>query len=117
MERRSKTLLAAATLGAVVLGGAGIAAANSSDAEGINETEAPITGTDLDRASQVAVDHIGGGRVTGTEVGDEESYYEVEVTRADGTEVDVQLDEQFTVVATGDESGRSGQSETGENDN
>ena len=36
--------------------------------------------------------------MTGTEVGDEESYYEVEVTLDDGSQVDVQLDEQFNVV-------------------
>jgi len=39
--------------------------------------------------------------VTGTEVGDEESYYEVEVTLDGGGQVDVQLDEGFNVV--GDE--------------
>ncbi len=33
--------------------------------------------------------------VTGTEVGDEESYYEVEVTKADGSQVDVQLNDNF----------------------
>ena len=32
------------------------------------------------------------------EVSDEESYYEVEVTRADGSQVDVQLDRGFNVV-------------------
>ena len=37
--------------------------------------------------------------VTETEVGDEESYYEVEVTLDDGTQVDVQLDRSFKVVA------------------
>ena len=31
-------------------------------------------------------------------MGDEESYYEVEVTMDDGTQIDVQLDENFTVV-------------------
>jgi hypothetical protein len=31
----------------------------------------------------------GGGKVTDTEVGDEEGAYEVEVTRADGSQVDV----------------------------
>ena len=40
----------------------------------------------------------GGGKVTETEVGDEDSYYEVEVTLDDGTQVDVQLDEDFKVV-------------------
>ena len=39
--------------------------------------------------------------MTETEVGDEESYYEVEVTLDDGSQVDVQLDEDFNVV--GDE--------------
>ena len=37
--------------------------------------------------------------MTGTEVGDEESYYEVEVTMDDGSRVDVQLDESFAVVS------------------
>ena len=40
----------------------------------------------------------GGGRVTGSEAGDEESYYQVEVTRQDGTQVDVQLNRDFQVV-------------------
>ena len=31
-------------------------------------------------------------------MGDEESYYEVEVTLDDGTQVDVQLDQSFKVV-------------------
>ena len=33
--------------------------------------------------------------MTGTEVGDEESYYEIEVTLDDGRQVDVQLDESL----------------------
>ena len=50
------------------------------------------------RASDVALALLGGGRVTGTEVDDEDSYYEVEVTLPDGSQVDVQLDESFAVV-------------------
>jgi hypothetical protein len=38
------------------------------------------------------------GVVTGTEVGDEESYYEVEVNTDEGRQVDVQLDRSFNVV-------------------
>ena len=38
--------------------------------------------------------------MTGTEVGDEESYYEIEVTLDSGHQVDVQLDEDFNVVGT-----------------
>jgi hypothetical protein len=62
------------------------------------DDEQPITGSALDQASEAALDHTGGGRVTGTEIGDEESFYEVEVTRDDGSQVDVQLDENFNVV-------------------
>ena len=98
MKRRTKSIVAAAALGTVVAAGAGIAAANSPDTEDLNEAESPITGADLDRASQAALAHTGGGRVTDTEVGDEESYYEVEVTLEDGTQVDVQLDEEFAIV-------------------
>ncbi|MGI8937475.1 MAG: PepSY domain-containing protein [Iamia sp.] len=58
------------------------------------------TGSSLTRASEVALDAMGGGRVTGTEVGDEDSYYEVEVTAEDGTQVDVQLDREFNVVSS-----------------
>jgi uncharacterized membrane protein YkoI len=60
----------------------------------------PITGPALDRASEVAINHLGGGTVTETEIEDEESYYEVEVTLDDGRQVDVQLDENFNVVGT-----------------
>lgn len=67
------------------------------EAEGPDQ---PITGPDLERASKVALDYTGSGRVTGTEVGDEESYYEIEVTRDDGSQIDVQLDKSFNVVGT-----------------
>jgi len=48
-----------------------------------------------------SLDHVGGGTVTETEAGDEESYYEVEVTLNDGSQIDVQLDRDLHVV--GDE--------------
>ena len=38
--------------------------------------------------------------VAGSERHDVESYYEVEVTRDDGSQVDVQLDENVAVVAS-----------------
>ena len=104
MRSRTKTIVAAAALGTVVAAGAGIAAANSPDAEDLSETESPIVGADLERASEAALAHTGQGRVTDTEIGDEESYYEVEVTLDDGSQVDVQLDEQFAVVGGESES-------------
>jgi len=80
---------------AAVAIGTGIAAAQPDDGEG-----SPITGEALTKASQAALTFTGGGTVTATEVSDEESYYEVEVTKADGSQVDVQLNENFLVVGS-----------------
>jgi uncharacterized membrane protein YkoI len=96
MRRRTKIVIAATAAGALALGGAGWAVAGDADDDA---DETPITGAALDQASAAALAHTGEGRVTGTEVGDEESYYEVEVTLDDGTQVDVQLDEAFRVVS------------------
>jgi hypothetical protein len=100
MKRRTRiaaTTAAVAASIALVGGGVGVAAAGTGDDD---DTETAITGDTLDRASSVALDFVGEGTVTGTEVGDEESLYEVEVTRDDGTQVDVQLDENFAVVSS-----------------
>ena len=85
--------------GVLAAGGIAVGAAVASGA-GDDDNEAPITGEELDRASTAALAHTGGGRVTETEVGDEESYYEVEVTLDDGSQVDVQLDRNFNVVGS-----------------
>ena len=95
MKRTTKIIAATAIVGAVAVGGATIAVASSTD-----DNEEPITGTALDEATAAALDHMGEGRVTETEVGDEESLYEVEVTLDDGSQVDVQLDADFNVVGT-----------------
>jgi uncharacterized membrane protein YkoI len=90
----------AAILGGVAviaaLGVAGTAIGSSDD----DSTEQPITGTALQKASEAALAETGGGTVTDTEVDDEESKYEVEVTLPDGSQVDVQLDESFHVVGS-----------------
>jgi hypothetical protein len=96
MTKRNKVLLVGASTLALAAGGAGIAAATG----GGDDSEGPIMGSALDDASAAALESTGGGTVTETEVGDEESYYEVEVTRDDGSQVDVQLDRQFNVVGS-----------------
>jgi hypothetical protein len=78
---------------AAVAIGAGIATAQPDDDPGT-----PITGDALAKASQAALTFTGGGTVTETAVGDEESLYQVEVTQSDGSQVDVQLDQNFLVV-------------------
>ncbi|MEX0682143.1 MAG: hypothetical protein WD904_01555 [Dehalococcoidia bacterium] len=82
------------TVGAIG-GGAAVATGE------LDDSEKPITGEALEKASAAALAHTGGGRVSETEEGDEESYYEVEVTLEDGSQVDVQLDKDFNIV--GDE--------------
>lgn len=74
--------------------------ADEDAAEGADE---PITGAALEQASAAALAYLGEGRVTDTEVGDEEGYYEVEVTLENGREVDVHLDEAFNVLGREDE--------------
>ena len=72
-------------------------------AENDDGNEVAIPGEALAKASAAALAHTGGGTVTETEVGDEESYYEVEVTMEDGREIDVQLDREFNVVGVDDD--------------
>jgi uncharacterized membrane protein YkoI len=99
MKRKVAVAIALVAGVGAVSGGVAVAAGGDDDA-----TESPITGAALDDASAAALEHTGGGKVTGTEVGDEESYYEVEVTLDDGRQVDVQLDKSFKVVGSeGDE--------------
>lgn len=94
ISKRTKVVVAGVAVVALAGVGAGIAAAGGRD-----DTEGPITGAALDRASAAALAETGEGRVTETEVGDEDSYYEVEVTLEDGSQVDVQLDRDFNVVS------------------
>jgi hypothetical protein len=95
--------------------GAGVQANETDDNEtGENETgdsaedgaEGPDVAigdpTALEKASAAALDYLAEqglhGQVSATEEGDEESYYEIEVTLDDGSQVDVQLTETFEVV-------------------
>ena len=93
MNRKTQWILGGALTVALIGGGAGLAVA-----AGVDDAETPITGPELAKASAAALAHTGGGRVTETEVGDEDAYYEVEVTLGDGRQVDVHLDRDFTVV-------------------
>ena len=104
--RISRKLAVAAGAAAIVAGGAGVAAANGdSDADSTEGPDVAISGDALQKAGDAALAETRGGRLTGSEVDDEESYYEVEVTKADGSQVDVQLDENFAVVGSKTDSG------------
>lgn len=57
-------------------------------------------GPGIEKAKGIALVQANGGRVTGTEVEDEEGYYEIEVTKDDGSQIDVHLDKNFKVLST-----------------
>ena len=97
-DKLKGALITGTVIAALAVGGVAIAGAAGGDDD--DRGERAISGAALDRASAAALDHTGGGRVTETETGDEESYYEVEVTRGDGSQVDVQLDRDFQVVGS-----------------
>jgi uncharacterized membrane protein YkoI len=99
---RKRTIITITAIGALAAaGGTAIAAGGGDD----DATDKPISGSALERAKAAALAEEP-GRVTETEVGDEESYYEVEVTRPDGSQVDVQLDRDFNVVSSATDSER-----------
>ncbi len=103
MTRRAKLLGGGAVVVAIGAGAAGVALATGGD-----DNEAQIRGSALQKASAAALAHTGGGEVSDTEVADEESRYEVEVTRDDGSQIDVQLNGRFEVVGEEAETGREG---------
>ena len=88
---------------------AGIAIAGGAD-----DDEQPLQGTTLDRATQAALAHTGGGTVTETETGDDGAAYSVEVELANGNQVEVDLDENFDVI--GQESDDDGASDEQDDD-
>ena len=102
-DKLKGALIATAVIAVLATGGVAIAGA-----AGGGDDDAPdkaITGTALQQASQAALRETGGGRVTETEAGDEEGAYEVEVTKADGSQVDVHLDREFNVIGTESDGG------------
>ena len=100
MKKSSRWTIGSAAALAVLAAGGGVAFATAAEDEDARPDVA-ITGDALERAAEAALAHLGEGEVTDTEVGDEEGYYEVEVTFEDGSQVDVHLDEDFAVL--GDE--------------
>lgn len=114
MNKLSTALaIGAATVG-VALGGFGIAAATSgstvpSGPPGVDadddpherpDSDAPLGGSDLERAVAAALEHTGGGEVIETEIGDDGAAYAVEIRTAEGNQVEVDLDERFHVIGS-----------------
>jgi Peptidase propeptide and YPEB domain len=91
-----RTLVIAAAVVAMLLalGGAGIAYANG----GVSEEQ--LTGPEAEKAKSAAIAAVGGGTVTEVERddGNGTGAFEVEVTRDDGSQLEVHLDGDYNVV-------------------
>jgi uncharacterized membrane protein YkoI len=99
MNRRTKTMIGTAAA-AVVLGVAATGVATAAGTLGDDGPDVPISGADLDRATEAALAETGGGDVVETEVEDDGTGYEVEVDLGDGRRMEIQLDKSFAVVGS-----------------
>jgi hypothetical protein len=92
-------IIGGALVAVAVIGGSvgGVVVATGGD------DDEPLTGTTLEKASQAALEHTGGGTVVETEVGDDGAAYGVEVRLDDGQVVEVNLDENFKVTGQEDD--------------
>jgi hypothetical protein len=91
---RTLVIVAAVVAMLVALGAAGIAYANGGD------SEEQLTGPDAQKAKSAAIAAVGGGTVTEVERDDGMGAggFEVEVTRNDGSQLEVHLDGGYNVV-------------------
>jgi hypothetical protein len=92
-----KKLVAGTAVAILALGGGGVAYAVG------GESGEQVSGPDVEKAKSAALDAVGGGTVTEVERddGDGAGVFEVEVTRDDGSQVDVHLDRALNVVGQG----------------
>jgi uncharacterized membrane protein YkoI len=105
-DKLKKIVAGVAVLAALGLGGAALAgatsgghdSADSADA-GDSEGAGSISSTDAARARDAAAAETGGKPGHIERDGEKGATYEVEVSKADGTQFDVRLDDQFKVVA------------------
>jgi hypothetical protein len=86
-----KLALVAVLIVAVLTAGIAIAAGGDDD-------DQPLTGSTRDRAVNAALEHTGGGTVVETEAGDDGAAYGVEIRLESGSQVEVELDEDFDVI-------------------
>jgi hypothetical protein len=93
---RKRTVLAAAGAAVVAaLAAGGVAVAGVGDEPGSHD----YTPQQADDATRAALEATGGGHANSVERdGEDGATWEVEVTRTDGTTVDVRLDESYGVV-------------------
>ena len=89
--RKKAVLITGIAGAAVILGGATVAVAASTQAA----DDQPLGGTELQQASDAALAKVGGGTVLKAETDDGATAFEVDVMRPDGSKVEVKLDRSF----------------------
>ena len=95
MKKKSSAIAAGFVLAASATGGAAVANAGEDPEPGSQD----FTAQQAEDASAAALDATGGGTVNSVERDSENgATWEVEVTRTDGSTVDVRLDEAYDVV-------------------
>src|SRR5215203_6357626 len=104
MQKKTKVLVGAAALLLAGVAGTTAAVAGGDDGDGT------VMGPEADRATAAALEITRGGTANAVERDSEDgATWEVEVTRPDGTTVDVRLDESYAVVVIdGDAENESG---------
>jgi hypothetical protein len=101
----------------LVLAGAAVTLTSGLTSAGSGDDDRPITASALDQATAAALEHTGGGTVTETEAGDDGAAYSVEIRLDDGSQVEVNLDESFTVIGQeADDDGPNDEDGTGDQD-
>ena len=109
MNTRKKVIAGAVVALSVAAVGTGVGIAAGGD------DDQPLQGSARDRAEAAALEHVGGGTVIETEVGDDGAAYGVEIRLDDGSVVEVSLDQNFEVIGSEDDDDGSGdENEAGE---
>jgi hypothetical protein len=99
--RKRLLIVGVSAVGLIAFAVGGAAMAQSSGGGVADDRDEQVSGAAADRAGAAVLESLGDGRVTGVER-DSDNAYEVEVRRADGSTVDVDLNESFQVVKDGD---------------
>ena len=101
--------------GVAALVAAGALGIGSAVAGGGDDDEGSVTGPQADRAIAAALEITGGGTANAVERDSEDgATWEVEVTRSDGSTVDVRLDEGFGLVVVEGDSENADSDDAGE---
>jgi hypothetical protein len=110
MNKKTKLIGGAVAATAVIGVAAGVGFAGGSD------DERSLRGSNYDRATAAALEHVGEGTVIEAEPGDGDAAYEVGVRLDDGSEVEVHLDSDFDVIDSARDDDGAGEESGAEDD-